>query len=600
MASVPYGYALPIASTFLGYQLLKCISKRGGLDILGASFPVGMTLTSIISMLSNFIGVTSSFVVAQILGAITLGVIFFMIGRKRTIYLKFPKTITIIILIIYIVLLSYISYIAYGEKGKIISTGLNDCLLEFAYIASFANGTNKHSNFINGVKLPLFSENQAKTEYLPSFYSAMMVVTGSLTEHAVLIQTVLLFSSIVILQYYLTYKISNNEFVSVLSVPVAFLLGGFGFLNFINNTEDRYNANLDFVFNYGKNSYNVWGHPILHCFITSRPALLTFSLSLTVLNLLQSNGLIFSGILVLFCTIVRVQSGFILTIMYLFYFPSTFNLKHLLIKAICIIPTVLYIIYTGFKPKITNQYMFSFQSYSKSLLPPVKFSLSVFGFLFPVLTFSFFNKKLIYRTIISLIIFYLFTFVTLHNEIRYNFFELISTILPLIISLSYSGMISFTKLFKKEHRSIFHTLIFFITFFMCISSIIGIYQKIQQKMPIWDDVDYETAEYIMNNTNETDVFVGASHYGCGWSPAIVIAGRQSFYENSAALHSSLYDNNDHFNRITMFMNTKQGKLNANFFIARKMDEWEGRLNQMIGTIVDVLYANDKYTIYKYV
>ena len=589
-----FGFLL-IVTIFFGFSLSKFIFKKhcNVIELIGLSFPIGMISVSFFSVLINsFIGFNSVNVIITVVLFSFLSIIFIYLNKNIKLQIKFPKLYVCILLLIYIGILSFFSFISYAKvNGKIVRTGENDCLLEFAFISSFVDGVNNKRGLLNGIKLPLFSENYAKSEYLPSIYEGLLNVCGIDKQISVFICTLLLLASIVLLHFVFALNISKNEYAAILSVPVLFLLGGFGFLDY-QNASVRQNPIVDYVFFIDYDKINHWGHPFIHCILTSRVEQITIIISLITMNCLHFKQILISAIMVFICAIIRPQTAVALSLIYVFY-----SFDKILRKIIFIIPTLLYLFLINMKPWIKKP-SWSYDIYMQSLIPPLKYPFMIFGLLFPSLIFAL-SKVYRYKTILSVILFYAFNFISLQWDPRYNFFTLDATIIPLMITLSLAGMVSFANYWKApDLRGMFKAFILFIVILMCFSSSMGIYNNINQTYCIWNSIEYNTAKWISNNTDKESIF--ASPIFSNWNPAVVLSGRQLYNCIKVALHSTIYNELDHNEMINNFLTYSNLNINVDYFLVQKNDNWDKSLKSKPVNIVEQIYQNEKYIIYRYV
>ena len=107
----------------------------------------------------------------------------------------------------------FVSHVAYTkEEGKVIMTGENDLALEFSYIASFTHGINQKRGFLNSIALPLSAGDRGQSEYLPCIYTSFLEIGGCSLQVAVFIHSVMLLSSIVLLEFSLTLRMCGSNF----------------------------------------------------------------------------------------------------------------------------------------------------------------------------------------------------------------------------------------------------------------------------------------------------------------------------------------------------------------------------------------------------
>lgn len=585
---------LPISSIFIGYQITLFFTRfrLNSFELIGASFPVGVTLSSLFSLIFNpFLKCSQLHFYVITLMSFILAIIFFLLNRRLHHQFKLPKVATLLWILVCSSGFIYVIYQSYiAEKGKMLLSGKNDLFLEISYISSFIHGINNDKGFITQIYLPCVSGNIGKSEYLPTIYLALLSINGLSIEYSIFIVTVLLFISIEILQFSFTLRLCNSEYAAALSIPVVFLSGGFGFLHFLNS-HDRHNPSVDYIFMLSNNKYNSWGHPLLHCILTSRCVQLTMALSILSFILFECRSDVFAIFLMFSVLIIRPQTGFALFLCSILF---KFKLTRIVVYAILTVIVYVLLPIFGVNPKMETAIYWN-DMYRNTLFPFISFPLSVLGVLFVTSLLSFFEFKS--ELISALFTFYVLSFVRLQLNIRFNFFALLSTVVPVFIAISFAFISRIAQRIKNaEVQGSLFAFMFFGMIFMCLSSIAGIYAKFDQKFVTWDNDDQEIANWIIQNTTITDVFCGSVLDG--WNPAIVLAGRQLYFGTIHWMQSVYFELGDKESNYNYFEKEAVPIRGVDYYIYPNNGRWAKKVTQLIGSMYLPVHQNEKYIILK--
>jgi hypothetical protein len=588
----PIPFILPILSTLMGQQILVATTRFQllGIESFAGGIAVGMTVTSLFALVLNSFFSCSFFhfiVQCGIAAGVFVALLVFG-GRARPLFRLPSKTVTLF-LILFFGFLSYLSYIAYIEvPGKMLATGENDMALEFSYIASFAFGANKKRGFLTGLLLPLSAYDPGKSEYLPCIYTALLQVAGFKIEFAVFVQTQLLFLSIIVLQFCFALRISKSEYASLITVPIIFLIGGFGFMRFLVN-RSRLDPNVEYIFYMGENLYNMWGHPLLHCILTSRVVLLTMALSILVFVLLESRFVFLPGLIVLVTILIRPQTAASLFLCYVLYEWKLFSSR-----VVFVVPALVSFKLIGLGARFPGP-LWDYECYAGSIMPVVRFPLSIFGLLFPSLLFCLFHSRLLERIVGPLVTFYVLSCISLQRELRFNFFGLIVTVVPILVTMSITALHRFGRIWKSEEaQGTVNALILFASIIMCLSSLLGIWTRIGQKFIAWDADGKALAKWVMKHTSRDAVF--ACEIPGRWNPAVMIAGRVQYIPMQPTLQSAEYHADDKIEDMRLFMQNGTPVPDADYFLVEKRSRFQLLLKSKIGVNFDLVYENDRYEL----
>ena len=165
------------------------------------------------------------------------------------------------------------------------------------------------------------------------------------------------------------------------------------------------------------NKYNSWGHPLLHCILTSRCVQLTMALSILSFILFECRSDVFAIFLMFSVLIIRPQTGFALFLCSILF---KFKLTRIVVYAILTVIVYVLLPIFGVNPKMETAIYWN-DMYRNTLFPFISFPLSVLGVLFVTSLLSFFEFKS--ELISALFTFYVLSFVRLQLNIRFNFFQ---------------------------------------------------------------------------------------------------------------------------------------------------------------------------------
>lgn len=580
---------------FFGYQLITFSSghRLQFYEKISASFPIGFSFFCIFALFLNPIFGCNCFHLIVLICVITaISLILFVCNKSKfkNQQKKLPSIPSCFALIGFICACFYLSFKAIiPSPHSILVTGENDLLLEQSYIASFAYGVNNKRGFINSIVMPLIRDNYGTSEYLTAIYSSFLKISGFSYQISLFIPTLLLLSSICLLQFSFTYRLSRSEFASILSVPTLFLTGGFGFMHFLKN-NDRLNPNVDYVFFLGK-EFNFWGHPLLHCILTSRIVILTMALSIFSMILLEEKLDLYAGILGIIIFIARPQTGVVFFTLFLFYNIWLYfrDVKKMIIKLMFSIGAYS-IFWFQFKPKWIRHFIWEGERTNFSLIPPITFALHIFGVLFIVLIFSVKNP----RTYVFLLIFFIFGIFNLQKDIRFNFFALTSVAVPLLAAIGQTGLSNLLYHSKiPELKGALYSIIIILSCFMWLSSICGLYSRLGQTLEVFTQSGNHLCEWVKENTNKTAVFAS---FDVRWNPAITCAGRIAYASTVEALQSAKFIPNGANEDVINWIRNGETKILADFLLISKSSYQA--VQRYVPNELHPVYENHKYHLFE--
>ncbi|EAY19289.1 hypothetical protein TVAG_452030 [Trichomonas vaginalis G3] len=471
---------------------------------------------------------------------------------------------------------------------------------------------NKRSDVLSGVRNPFYLNSTITSEYITTFYAALMKVGGVPVTFSIQIQTFFLFMSVYILQFSFTYRITGNKFASLLSSLAVILPGGFGFMEW-PIYQVRNQKNVDYINIISKNHSIFWGHPLVHCLLISRTSTLSLSLAIFTYILLESKLDIFAGISLMMSSITRPQNGFILMFFYLVYcsdFKKVLNniwlgpsfkmriktqLNEYYVRIIMAILNFLIYFMTNIDFQKSSS-MWSKSSSNSSAVPFISFFISCYGLHF----FGFIsscNLKRSINFIMTLSLYYFcgwFTFQSLH---RNNFAIVFSILSPIIISYSFASYGRFyNRLKNKELIGIYDAFLLFIFIIGATSAILGFENR--KKVTIVRSTDNETdlVEWVVENTSRFDVFY--NKFPMRWNPVVTKAGRQLFYgdDNMMPYLIENFEKNKDMVQTIYYKNFTYSDIDYFIYVTSDKDGKDIKNNHR--KILKLVYENDKYFIFK--
>jgi hypothetical protein len=585
-------FALPIFSSIVGHDLLTRFGNLSlsPLESLAGGIPIGMTVITATAFLVNSVFPCSLF---QVLFHCMLcgGIHWFLSKRPiaSRIDVLMPGIPACIFLSSFFLFLSYIAFVAFLESpGKLTVVGEHDLFAEFAYIASFLKGVNSRRSAFTGLILPVAAGVRARSEFLPPFYAALLQSCGLSTQFAVFLQTIMLNFAIVCLQYSLTYRFSKSEFASCLSVPVLFLLGGFGFLNYLS-TRTRLDPMVDCVCFLGLGRYNPWGHHLFHCFLTSRASLLATALAILSFCSVDGDSSFFAGLVGIAIIVIRTQTGFAF---FLCYF--LFKLRGFFRRLLFILPAFLLFRITHLSPSFSAP-VWVHPTYANAMIPPIAFIFATFGLLLPALLLIAITPSLIPRVIAPTATFGLLAFVSLQHDFRMNFTSLLPTTVPLFVAVGFAALVAFRDRWQSDDiRGLVNCGIVFATIFMCLSSLTGLWHRSDQKFTVWDSNAVDLGKWVQKNTPKAAVFVSTNPPK--WNPAVVIAGRCAYYPFVATLQTGEYDSFLRARAFSAFLYQNATLTDVDYYVIEKKTKLVGLMAEKIGVLVDLVYENARFQL----
>jgi hypothetical protein len=462
-------------------------------------------------------------------------------------------------------------------------------MLEISLINSFYRGVNKQSSFLTRFQVPLHSQIQTFAGVVPPFYSALMKCGCGTTRFSILVPTLLLFASMSLQIFCFVRVLCDSELAGWLSVPTVFLVGGFGYRNFLKE-QDRSNGNADFVFYLGRGGVFAWAHPLLHCFLTSRLAMMSLSLALAVFLLLQHDCVFVPGILCVLAFLVRPQSGFGI---FLLFFAWDFKKAVIRFRTFGIV--FFFLAWTLPMFKFRKSPLWLEGNSANSFSPVLSMLANVYSFIFLSLVFCI-RKEYLHKAVIAIALFVLLGYLQLQPEHRFNFCTTQAVVTPLIVSLSIAGLFRFVNEWKTpEVRGILIALAFLWVVASWLSSLCGLWTRIHQTIAIWGEDQSAVSQWVDQNTKRNSVF-WAPLPQIWWNPAVVGAGRVSLMGFQNTLQDFVVKNQELSQMVSEFGRMLTGRIPVDYFLVPADYEWLGR---MINSSLEIAFEADTLRLLKW-
>lgn len=524
-----FGLIFVFSTSFFGFEIIRLLT-RGKLDfyeILSMCFPIGLILKICCSFLINsFIGLNIIHFILLFISSLSLATFLKFLNKKR---LSLPRKtyFTYFSFILSIIIAKKLSSLAFLSGKTVLN--FKNIQYEVGIINSFVVGCNKYSSFITGVRNPFCYGMNMYTDFIPEMYEAFLKISGCSLKNSISLVTFVLLNSAFLLQYNLTYRISNNEITSCLSMLVFMFIGGFGFMRMAN--DSNFVKGVNFVDYFSKNDFIYWGHPILNCYIASRTNLLSLCLSLVCCLLVDSETktkgkftmFTLAGIICSISVLVRNQFGVVLYILLMIYRAE--SLHSSLRYFVFIIPmSILLGLKIYFSPPL-----WVYGSCKRSFFKPLSFFFMTHGtiLLCNILVTS---KKDFIRIVKFYGIFVLLCFIQLQSNQEKNYITILTTITPLIVITGLKNLIDiYYYITTEDLQGVFMAVVLICIVTSVLSSLVGIYNIKKYPDFLWSYDDEELARWCLANTSRKSVFLIEDSILI--NPVTDLAGRISYYSD---------------------------------------------------------------------
>jgi hypothetical protein len=315
------------------------------------------------------------------------------------------------------------------------------------------------------------------------------------------------------------------------------------------------------------------------------------ALSILTFILLESQFLLLPFLIAMTTILIRPQTAVPLFLCFWLY-----QRKGLSSRLPSIIPALVGLKLIGVKPKV-EEALWRFRTYANSLFPAIRYPVGIFGFLCPSCLFCIFDIELLERLVGPLLTFYILCVVSLQQELRFNFFGLLATVVPLIATIALSAFHRFGRRWKsQEAQGIVNCAIVLSVVVMCLSSLAGIWARLGQKFDAWDADCEAIGKWIIKNTRKNAVF--ASTGGNRWNPAVMIAGRAQFIPLQPTLQSAEYNADNRAEALSEFLEKGVTIPDVHYFMVEKGSSFEATMKAKTDDLVTLVYDNSRYQLFE--
>lgn len=596
------GCFLLMSTEFLGFFLLYLISKSKITltQLVSGGFVLGFVLISYISNFLNFfVGCSHLNLIIQIIFPFIIITIIYikndllekfnLVFYKRKFSFIIFDSYVLIFIILFFACGTYVIHcsIISTAENRIIRTGENDMFLEFALISSFLYGCNYRSFFLFGINNQVFVNNSFYSEFLPAQYCALLVRGGFGIKCSIFIVTVLMFYSVSLLVFSYTYRMYNSFFAAVFSVPLTFLISGYG-IYYMQFNSIRNNEMIDYTFLTGR-GYVPWGHIIIHCLLTSRTCLVSMAFSVLIYNIMcfHDNSYVY----ILMPLLVPLRSCTAVFTLFVIIFYESNNIYDRVSR---LLPSILIILLH----RLPVKYSPIFQK-NYSYFPELKLIWELFGIapIFIVIS-GFHYKSILPLTILTALL--LSFYISFQKETRFNFFSVVSAIYPLIASFTAGGASLLVNISDDESiTGILAAISSFLLFSLTLSTSAGTIKRYKQVFEPWRrQTGQDIANWVIGNTPPNSVF--GNLIDQTWNPAVVLAGRRMVYGSDQYMQSIKFKLNVNSTDIIGWFNKNTTKRYFDYFINMKGNSnYAFFKNRAIGEM-SIVYENSDYELYKWI
>ena len=421
---------------------------------------------------------------------------------------------------------------------------------EITMIKSFLYGVNSNTCFKKEIVHPFCYKCFAKTQYLQSYSSAILVSSGFSLKYAIIIPSTIsiALSFYSFLLFAKTVLCEREKHLSYAALFLVFNCGGFGFMQYFVFSK-RTAPFTDYVYSTGDNATK-WLHPIILYLLGNRSSQNAFCLAITIMHCLFEQNLMEKKQYRTFKFI-----GLILGLLPCYQFECFFG---------CILFIVIYLIVKAIKEKAFNMkneaigillgaamtgvyplillkpFSASTNTMSKmiKLGNPVEdlwknwkllsFFILCFNnlgsfFITSLISFISLDQAQVIFYIVSAISFVIINFIEFFGSyirISYSLMPTWAAFQSVFIVMFLHDLMTFNfKIFKKKdelndedpcsenEKGAIAGLALMLYITMTLSSIVGIFYNMGHDVPLWNDREEVLAEYIAHTTPKDSVFI---------------------------------------------------------------------------------------------
>jgi len=542
------GISLILTSGWIGFEIVRYLSdnKLYLNEIIALSYPVGIAIVSVLTLgLNSVLEVSYLSCIVQCVILLVFSILFSVINnfsKKRWIGAKF--SVSQIFLVIYIIFSFFMIKSVVFQNSRKIANHLNSKMYStISMISSLSYGINRNSSLFDEFYDPITRNSTNARMFLPYYMPALLKSSTFTYKASYIVPVFLLIASSIALSWAYIHRVTNDYYSAVVGVPIIFLVGGLGFMEYynpvlVNDPEHDFSSSFC--------GFNMPNTHFLVDFLISDPQKLYFF----VLNI---------GCLFLFVLECKPLSYLLYSLCLVFAEDMIipFSISCLVFRVIVPFVSISLI----FSIKLTFPQLFSTITNTRLLL--IRFISIRFG-IFPFLVILFYNKKYKTQNIQSIIT--LVCSIFIRNNYSVQMFLVLSLVIPPLVipvSVGIVGLFKDTENGLKKGVKSFLGLLFLLS--VVLSSILSLIVFQKQQSNVWGYEDKKLSWWIINQTSQYSIF---AYNGNKWCPATSRGGRKSIIID--------------FNNITE---------SFDYFLIRKNSKEESVLQSRINTDLKIEYES---------
>jgi len=191
--------------------------------------------------------------------------------RKFVFYLSRNQIVTYIVSLIFAYFVMHYSMLYDNVYTK--GAAYSDLPFHLNIISSFSHGCNVKRKGFYDILSVFFAGEKLAYPFIPNVHSALLVSSGfTIYRYALLVPSFLVFSSLIMAIYSMTFEVSKSHSASSISIFLFMTLGGMGWTNIVNSNI-RNDVKIDWIHKLGNDNHAFWFHSLLHIIIPQRNSL---------------------------------------------------------------------------------------------------------------------------------------------------------------------------------------------------------------------------------------------------------------------------------------------------------------------------------------
>lgn len=380
----------------------------------------------------------------------------------------------------------------------------------------------------------------------------MLMIAGASLRMAILIPSLLCFTSMIYLFVIFATEFSQSLYLGVASTFVFLNLSGFGFISWFFMSK-RQDSSVDYVYNLGGGVTTLWSHPIMQYMLASRGSVFLLSLSISIflilLTTVDAMSLVAVGGLLGLMIPIEHQgflSVFIVVFTHLsckFYFTKEKKKRQKLLtgikRGVVAFVVIGFIPFVNLKSNSMDVSLMKMEFFWSDLTRNGYFFGSIFTwwqntgvFFLIVLLFGWVvlskEQNLIYLpTIFTFVIGNLFLFQPYSNYNIHFFYPTWVVISSVVFCMFLKHCPNFVN--NEEIKGIVIALAIITYASTIASSIMGLIKMWNSETTVWTEADEKVASFVAANTHTKDIFMSLE---TPWEPISVLAGRRLFVHSA--------------------------------------------------------------------